>query len=93
MYDWPRPEQIDLDDSDEDEDMEYIEDITTNILLKSFNPDTKLKSHYDSLDIQYIKTKNNLMIHPEYIDIICKTRFNRHLFDFIMYICANKFDL
>jgi len=72
MYDWPRPETEDLDDSDEDEDMEYIEDITTNILLKSFNPDTKLKSHYDSLDIQYIKTKNNLMIHPDYIDIICK---------------------
>ena len=40
MYDWCKPELVDPDDSDEDETMEYIEDITKNIVFKSFNPDT-----------------------------------------------------
>ena len=71
MYDWPKPDEIDSDD-DSDDDMEYIEDITKNIINLAFQQEVNTNQYYDKLDIQQIKTKDDLCIHEDNIDIICK---------------------
>ena len=60
-------------DSDEDitDNEEYLEDISLNLFRIGFGLETpSLKHYYQYTDIQEIKTKNNKIIHMDFINII-----------------------
>ena len=68
-------EKVIEEDSDSDDDIveetETIVSITKNILSLSFGQDVpNLKSYYEYVNIQKIKTKDNKWIHPDFVNII-----------------------